>query len=84
VLRVEHSSRGVVPSVVECTREASPTRDRQVTEKMNETLQYYDGQIKENIFDKTGRPTEELKFDVHKSVHRDTTMKITNKMHSID
>jgi len=24
------------------------------------------------------------KLDVHKSVHRDTTMKITNKMHFID
>jgi len=24
------------------------------------------------------------KLDVHKSVHRDTTMKITNKMHYID
>lgn len=59
--RVEHSSRGVVPSVVECTREASPTRDRQDTEKINEALQYYDGQMKENIFDYTGRPTEELK-----------------------
>jgi hypothetical protein len=23
-------------------------------------------------------------FDVHESVHRDTTMKITNKMHYID
>jgi hypothetical protein len=42
-------------------REASPTRDRQATEKINKALQYYDGQMKENIFDKTGRPTEELK-----------------------
>ena len=27
---------------------------------------------------------ETEKFDVHESVHRDTTMKITNKMHYID
>ena len=58
---VKHSSRGVVPSVVKRTCEASPTRDRQATEKINEALQHYDGQMKENIFDKTGRPTEELK-----------------------
>jgi len=25
-----------------------------------------------------------MKFDVHGSVHRDTIMKITNKMHYID
>jgi len=25
-----------------------------------------------------------FKLDVHESVHRDTTMKITNKMHYID
>ena len=62
--RVEHSSRGDLPSVVLFTREASPTRDRQATEKNNETLQYYDGQMKENIFDKTGRTTEELKVCV--------------------
>ena len=63
VHRVEHSSRGVLPSVVECTREASPTKDRQATKKkINETLQYYYKQMKENIFDRTGRPTEELKM----------------------
>ena len=62
--RVDHSSRGVVPSVVECTREASPTKDRQATDKINETLYYYDRRMKENIFDKTGRPTEELKVCV--------------------
>jgi len=61
VRRFEHSSKEVVPSVVECIREASSTRDRQAMEKINEALQYYDGQMKENKFDKTGRPTEELK-----------------------
>jgi len=47
--------------VVECTREASPTRDSQDTEKIDEALHYYDGKMKDNIFDKTGRPTEEMK-----------------------
>jgi len=30
------------------------------------------------------RVPEVSKLDVHESVHRDTTMKITNKMHYID
>jgi hypothetical protein len=30
------------------------------------------------------RPSRQYKLDVYESVHRDTTMKITNKMHYID
>jgi len=26
----------------------------------------------------------QVKFDIYESVHRDTTMKLTNKMHYID
>jgi hypothetical protein len=62
--RVEHWSRGIVRSVVDCTSEASPIRDRQATEIIKEALQYYDSQMKGNILDKKGRTTEEMKVRI--------------------
>jgi hypothetical protein len=37
-----------------------------------------------NASKRKGRINNLWKLDVHESMHRDTTMKITNKMHYID